>query len=154
MNRDAVLKSLEQEEGFRAQPYVDTRGYWTLGIGRCLETNPLTPTEWHYLLDAQHLAMSISLAGARNLVGIEVDRCIRELSTELHAWLSLPDAVQDVLIEMCYQLGLAKLLKFERMLGLIQIHQYKQAAAAGLDSAWARQTPSRAQRTMQRLANA
>ena len=54
-------------------------------------------------------------------------------------------AVMSVLIEMAFQMGVAGVSKFEKMLAALIDHNYKLAAEEMLDSKWARQTPTRAQ---------
>ena len=54
-------------EGYKAAPYKDTRGLWTVGEGTCLETNPIGAKDWKYLLDNKFITVSLSGAGARAL---------------------------------------------------------------------------------------
>jgi len=154
MNRAALLDSIETHEGFRAHPYLDSRLLHTIGIGRCLETNPLSGHEIRYLLDNGHLTMEITRAGSRWLMDREVDTIVKTLVSELSFWPGLSSEAQNVLVEMGYQLGCQKLLNFRQMLGYLSRHDYSGAAAEGLDSAWATQTPNRARELMARLEKA
>lgn len=151
MTRLSLLNSIEAHEGYRAAPYQDSLALWTLGIGRCVETNPLTRTEWKRLLDSGDLTVAITHEGAMQLVEVEVDKIIRELSSELDFWPALPDGVQEILIEMAFQMGAGSLLAFHRMLAAIKRHDYEAAAKEGLASKWAKQTPGRAKEMMERL---
>ena len=47
---------------------------------------------------------------------------------------------------MCYNLGITRLLKFEKMLAAIEVNDPDEAYAQALDSKWARQVGQRAQR--------
>lgn len=59
---------------------------------------------------------------------------------------------RDVLIAMAFQMGIDGLLSFRNMLASAKQGQWAEAAAHGLDSAWARtQTPGRANAEMQML---
>ena len=61
-------------------------------------------------------------------------------------WLdTVPPAVQGVLVEMSYQMGLSGVSKFKKALHAMQMSQWKVAADELLDSRWAKQTPNRAQ---------
>lgn len=151
MTRLALLNSIEAHEGYRGGPYQDHLGYWTIGIGRCVETNPLTRAEWKRLLDSGDLTIAITHEGAMQLVEIEVDKIIRELASELDFWPSCPEAVQEILIEMAFQMGVGSLLAFHRMLAAIKRGDYPAAAKEGLASKWSRQTPGRAKALMDRL---
>ena len=54
-------------------------------------------------------------------------------------------AVQGVLVEMSYQMGLSGVSKFKKALHAMQMLQWNVAADELLDSRWAKQTPNRAQ---------
>lgn len=116
---------LIRHEGIRAEPYIDSRGVQTIGIGHNLH-KPLS-----------HAAiMQIfrdDLADARN-------DC-------LHAfpWFAdLDDARQWVLINMCFNLGLPRLQKFYKFLTAVEQGDYETAASEMLDSLWAKQVKGRA----------
>ena len=54
--------------------------------------------------------------------------------------------VEDVIVEMCYQMGVSGVSKFKKALGALEWGNYQLAADELLDSKWARQTPNRAKR--------
>ena len=56
----------------------------------------------------------------------------------------LPDKAQLVLVDMCYNLGLSKLLNFENMLDAIDAGNWEKASEELLDSRYALQTKRRA----------
>jgi lysozyme len=62
-----------------------------------------------------------------------------------------PEAVQEVLANLCFNLGLAGLLGFRQTLALLQAGRYAEAAAELLRSKWAGQVGARAERLAQRL---
>ena len=47
---------------------------------------------------------------------------------------------------MCYQMGLAGVLRFRKMIQALNRNDYGKAADEALDSLWAEQTPNRAKR--------
>ena len=151
MNRDALEQSIEGNEGFREAPYKDTEGLWTFAIGRCLEKNPLTAEEWRFLLGGKHLQVSISYVGAKWLMNRSLDAELSKLRG-LHYFDKLAGVAQEVLVEMCYQMGITGVLGFHKMLAALSRHDYKEAAKHGRDSLWWReQTRARAEALMQRL---
>jgi len=112
-------------EGVRLLPYKCPAGKYTIGAGRNLTDVGITIEEAYYLLDK------------------DIERCAREL--EPYSWYSdQPAKIQDALVNMCFNMGLPRLLRFKRMISCIEIHQYGDAAEEALDSRWARQVPSRA----------
>jgi lysozyme len=141
-------------EGYRARPYKDSRGLWTFGNGRCLETHPLTGAEWKELLDKKQLAAFLSIDGADSLEEAELDLVEADLARDLYPyWAGLNDARQNALIEMAYQMGVQKEEAFHDMLTCVSKSDWPGAYAAGMDSDWARETPPRAQRVLTQLSS-
>lgn len=124
-----LLQSVVTHEGFKPKPYQDTLGVWTFGHG-------LT-----YITEQE----SINIVMNR-LVDIG-----DTLSVKLEYFKYLPADIQNVLIEMAYQLGISGLLNFKNTLFLIENGNYELAATEMLDSKWAKQTPNRAKELSDRV---
>src|SRR5437667_58472 len=62
----------------------------------------------------------------------------------LPSFTSLDETRQNVLMDMCFNLGTAGLLKFKAMLGAVEARDFDRAAAEMHNSAWARQVGERA----------
>ena len=58
----------------------------------------------------------------------------------------MPEEGQDVIYEMCYQLGVTGVSKFKKTLAYLENNEFRMAAKEMLDSKWHRQTPNRSQR--------
>ncbi|MBQ8678067.1 MAG: glycoside hydrolase family protein [Alphaproteobacteria bacterium] len=138
-----IEKRLEFHEGLRLQPYFCTRGKQTIGVGRCLDTNPLTVQERRVCGDWHH---GISRQAAFYLLRNDIKRCVKELKSGIPFFEALDDERQYALIDMCFQLGIRGLLIFRRMIAALGVGNYKEAARQCLDSAYAKQTPARAAR--------
>ena len=52
MDKNIIKKRLEDFEGKSATMYFDSEGLATIGVGRCIETNPLKEHEIEYLLES------------------------------------------------------------------------------------------------------
>lgn len=124
-----MSKNLEDwircHEGFRALPYLDTTGHMSIGYGRNLSERGITREEAQFMLENDIL------------------ECKQSMET-LPWYYGQPPGVRDALVNMCYNLGLPKLLKFKRMLAALEAHDYTQAAIEALDSKWAEQVGGRA----------
>lgn len=149
-DRTQLGKSVSAHEGFRALPYLDTQKRWTIGIGRCLETHPLSAEEWKYLLSQKLIVVSIAKGGADWLMWRELDACVKECE-QFEFWPRLNNARRNVLVEMAYQMGIQKLKDFRNMLGALAAGNWSEAESHGLDSLWAKQTPDRARELMTQL---
>lgn len=121
------------EGGFRSKPYRDSRGFLTIGYGRCLDTEGINMAEGEYLLDNDIRSKSIELVKALPWV------------TELD------EARRGVLENMAYNLGVQGLLGFHKMLSAMQKGDWALAAVEALNSEWAHQVGPRAYRLSRQL---
>lgn len=129
---------LDEEEGRSRTAYPDTRGYWTISRG-CLVDSRVPGAG---LCDAAMAAQDAHDSAQA-----------RSLAAQFPHFAELNDVRQAVLISMCFQLG-PKPLHWPDFNVALAARDYAAAAAAGLDSDWARdQTPKRAKREMQMLAS-
>ena len=116
---------LIRHEGVRLKIYKDSVGIPSIGVGRNLQDRGITRDEAMYLLDND----------------------IKDFSTQLYIklpWLlNHPIEVQNVLLDMGFNLGIDGLLEFKNTLRFIQIKDYKKAAENMLMSKWAAQVGDR-----------
>lgn len=128
MNYERMLGQLRVDEGFRAKPYRCTAGKLTIGFGRNLEDKGISREEADVLLRE------------------DVREVCRQLDRELPWWKGLTWGRQEALVNMGFNLGVARLLGFKNMLHAMQAGDYKRAAEEALDSKWAAQVGDRAKR--------
>ena len=126
MNHDRLIKTLSRHEGRKLKSYQDTVGKTTIGVGRNIEDNGLSEDEINYLLVN------------------DINRCEIELRTNFGFFDDLSSPRQEVLLNMCFNLGLTRLMGFKRMLVALAQEDYRVAAAEMLDSRWATQVGDRA----------
>lgn len=130
--KETLEEELIRHEGVRLKPYRCTANKLTIGIGRNIEDKGITREEAIYLLQND-----IRLCRAQLL------------ATD---WFQfLPLVIQNVLINMCFQLGINGLLKFKGTIAALKARNWEDAANHMLDSAWARQTPNRAHELAERV---
>lgn len=129
MDDKGFLDQLTRHEGFRSSAYQDSKGYWTIGIGRMVD---------------KRLKGGISLEEAQVLLQNDLDRCASELNSKLPWWKNLSENRRYVLLNMCFNLGITKLLGFKNTLAMIQQGNYDGAAKGMLNSKWATDVGKRA----------
>ena len=123
-----IFDQLRRDEGVRLKPYTDSVGKITIGIGRNLTDVGISEFEANQFLKADVLKASDALR--ENL-----------------PWVNdLDDALYNVLLNMCFNMGIHGLLSFKNTLAKIQAGDYAGAAQAMLDSKWAQQVGARAHR--------
>jgi len=147
----SLADDLERDEGYRANLYLDTEGLLTFGIGRCLQTNPLTGDEWRLLYDNGELAVSLSISGARRLLASGILQCQTQCAIAFPWWPALDDVRKEVITMLAYNIGLPKLFKFKNMLAAIKAGDYNVAADELEDSLWFKQVKSRGPRLVEQL---
>lgn len=128
MDRVALRELLIAHEGLRLKPYQDTVGKLTIGVGRNLDDKGISMHEAMLMLD-------------HDIEAVEDD-----LDRRLPWWRGLTEARQLVLADMCFNLGIDRLLGFKNTLAAIHAGDYEAAAAGMLASKWATQVGKRAHR--------
>lgn len=140
-NMATLIDELRVDEGVRYWPYRDTVGILTVGVGHNLQAKPL-PTGWQYpLTDGQ----------VDGLLSSDLGSVFVDLDNNLPWWTDLNDTRQRVLANMCFNLGIGKLLGFKNTLAAVRQGRWEDAAAGMLNSAWADQVGARARRLAQMM---
>ena len=147
MNRQAIYETLKIDEGVKYEIYNDHLGYPTFGVG-------------HLVLprDAEHgkaLGTRVSEERVQECFERDLDTAIAECETlyETRTFAEFPSEVQEVLVNMMFNMGRPRLSKFKNMTAALIDGDWKAAAAQGRDSLWYKQVTNRAERLMSRLEN-
>jgi len=128
VNRDRLVEQLIRDEGMRLKPYTDTVGKLTIGVGRNLTDRGITQSEAIALLE-------------HDIDGAELD-CRANFP-----WFDALDLVrQAVLINMVFNMGIKRVLKFPNTLKLMEARQDEAVPIQMLQSLWAEQVGDRALR--------
>ncbi len=121
----ALVAQLKRHEGVRLNTYTDTTGHVTIGVGRNLSDR------------------GISMQEAEALLMNDIAATIGELSVRLRWFDRLDPVRQRALIDLAFNIGVAGLLKFPRMLAALQegivTGSFALARAELLASRWAHQ---------------
>lgn len=175
--KDTYMKERDQliiDEGLRLKPYRCDSKKITIGIGRNLEDNPLSPDECTMLLLSRpHIKVNnTELKEVRSLLladfyknGLKKDEVfylfdndVKKFSNELRKFLpwyaDAPEEVQNILLNMTFNMGITRLMGFNGEKGtlrMIQRKEYKRAAENLKKSLWYRQVNNRAERLIYRL---
>lgn len=123
---ETLEEQLLRHEGYRQFPYKCSAGKLTIAIGRNIEERGVSKDEAMYLLHNDIVICNQEL----NLVY----PIIKVLSQERH----------NVLVNMCFNMGIRRLSQFKKMWAALNIGDYEEASKQMLDSKWARQVGSRA----------
>jgi lysozyme len=131
-----IIKQLRFDEGEVLHAYDDHLGFATIGVGRLIDKRKgggISPDESAYLLNNDIASR---------------DQILRSK----YPWFAqMNEPRQAALINMAFQLGLAGLAGFPKMLAALRDERYAEAETHALDSLWAKQTPARAKRVARQL---
>jgi lysozyme len=135
----ALRQQLKRDEGTGIQknghflPYYCTSGKLTIGWGHNLQDNGIKPLIAEMLLDS------------------DIEDAEKELIVKL-PWAEALDAPRlGVLVNMAFNMGVPKLVGFEKMLFAVRAKDYEMAAVEMLDSLWADQVGDRALRLAEQM---
>ena len=141
---DAVLiAQLRIDEGVRYEPYLDTVGIPTVGVGHNLQAKPL-PDGWDYPLTDEQVDQ---------LLADDLQEVFDGLDARLAWWRTLDIDRQRVMANMAFNLGLKGLLGFNNTLAAIQQGRYSAAGSGMMASRWATQVGARADRLADVMVN-
>lgn len=137
MNRDRLIDDLIRHEGLRTRMYKCSAGANTIGIGHNLDSRPITERAARVILEDD--------------IAVAVEDLQREFGEEV--FNNMPGKVQEALINMCFNLGITRLMQFKNTIELIKNSQWADAALECLDSRWANQVGGRAKEVSDMIAS-
>ena len=121
-----LKESIKKHEGYVGIVYKDSLGIDTIGYGFAIKDLELD----------------------EDICDIILDRKLKDLESRIKlefGWYPfMPKTIQNVVIEMCYQLGVTGFSKFVKTITYLKDKDFKSASVEMLDSKWAKQTPNRA----------
>ena len=123
------IDQILEDEGFESKPYQDHLKNWTFGHGLTF----------------------ITKAESKVVVNMRLEAIREQINGQLHWFPNQPEEVQNILLNMAYQLGVAGLYAFTNTLSHIRSQNYRHASIEMLRSKWADQTPNRAERLSERM---
>lgn len=119
------IADLKRHEGFKAKLYIDTTGHRTVGYG--------------FNVDA---TISEGLADA--ILRYQTQEKEDELTQRFDWYPNLSVARKDVIVNICFNLGVDGFAKFVNTIYLIAHGRHEEAAVEMLKSTWAKQVGGRA----------
>ncbi len=123
---EKLLKSIKINEGFEPRVYKDTLGIDTIGYGFAIKD------------------LYIDEDIAEQILEKKVNKLLKEVDSRFDWFKFMPDGIKEVVVEMCYQLGVNGFSKFKKTIKLLSNRNFAKASTEMLDSLWAKQTPNRA----------
>lgn len=160
MLKHSLEDQLILHEGLRLEVYKCPADYWTIGVGRNLETKSLSRGEQQYILGCDELTpqqvinilkrRGITKEEALVLLAHDIQDCEQDLKQ--FDWFDRLDPVRKkVVIDMRFNLGPGGFRGFKKMIAALAAGDYKAAAAEMVDSKWYHQVGARARRLVEMM---
>jgi len=122
----SLIDSIKQHEGYRSKVYDDSLGIPTIGYGFAIKDLELD----------------------QDICDLILERKVKDLKDRIKKKFSwyryMPPTIKDIVVEMCYQLGVYGFSCFKKTISYLQNKEWEKASVEMLDSRWAVQTPRRA----------
>ena len=125
----ALLDMLMKHEGVETHAYTDTVGKLTIGVGRNID--PVG-------------GLGLSKKEIAYLLQNDVDRVEQELVNSIPWVEHIEWERMDALVNICFNLGLPRFLKFKKALAAAEDQDWELCADEFMDSRWSSQVGQRA----------
>ena len=138
MNIEQCKAEIKRHEGEVLEIYKDSLGYKTLGVGHLCQPND-PEYDWE-------VGTKVSQEVVDMYYEDDFDKHYMEaihVFGSHEEWDKLPEVIQRVLVNMCFNLGGSRLSKFRNMLKACRNHDWKTMAVEMEDSRWFNQVGGR-----------
>jgi len=146
MNEKNLFDFIKLEEGLRLEPYLDTKGNWTVFYGRNINDVPCTPVELMVLL--KHGAIEPT---AEFFLANDIEEAKRNCRFIFPDFDLFSERRGIALTSIMFNLGSLKFQGFKKMIAAIKARDWKVASNELLDSKREKQLPQRSLREAKML---
>ena len=149
MKLQIVAKELEIDEGYKSRMYRCSAGRWTIGYGHNLDANGLTKKQRERLnyQDRDFSGLTVNREQAQYLLEDDIWVSFHELEKIFPDFLKYSDEIQQVLINLHFQLGYSRFMGFRDMVRAIKRQDWKETAVELRDSdMWRKDKSERSER--------
>ena len=129
----SLIDSIKKHEGYVGIVYKDSLGIDTIGYGFAIKDLELDKDICDIILERKLHALT--------------DR----INNKFKWYMYMPPEIKDIVVEMCYQMGVYGFSCFKKTIAYLQDKKFKEASVEMLDSRWAEQTPNRAKELSNRV---
>ena len=143
---DDLKARVRLHEGVRTQMYLDSLGKATIGIGHLIK-----PHERERYAEG----VEISMDEVEELFEMDLNRAAAGAESLIKECIGhdLPPHIEEVILEMVFQLGTTGVSKFKKFWKALRVKDWKTAASEMKDSRWHKQTTKRCESLAEIVAN-
>ncbi|MFP5222433.1 MAG: glycoside hydrolase family protein [Acidobacteriota bacterium] len=173
MSQDRLYSLIKLHEGERLTAYLCTAGAVTIGVGHNLEAKPWyvdaagnkIPVDPAVIAlnkqalenkssgggDEGFLYFAISQHESEKTFQEDIRQTTADVQTKIRFAQQLDEVRKMVILDMCFNMGIARLLKFKKMLGHLEQMDFDGAADEMINSEWYGQVGTRAERLVKMM---
>ena len=129
----SLIDSIKQHEGFVPTVYKDSLGIDTIGYGFAIKDLFLNQDICDTILERK------------------ISHLLEKVNKKFTWYKYMPPEIQDIVVEMCYQMGVYGFSCFKKTIAYLQDKKFEEASVEMLDSRWAIQTPNIAKELSNRV---
>jgi len=144
MNLMTLQDEIADDEGIMYETYRCSLGHLTGGIGHLI-------TEWDEEMYSGPVGTKIPHEQVDKWFQMDITRTIQDCKIIFNTFDNLPEEVQLVIANMCFQLGRPRLSKFKKFIAAVNDENWMLAGEEMQDSRWYKQTTNRADRLIDRI---
>ena len=131
-----LIDSIKNHEGFRSRVYKCSAGYDTIGYGAAIKD------------------LEIDEDIAEMILMRQIYKLEKRVAETFDWYDTIPDKIKDVVVEMCFQIGVSGFMKFKKTIQYCADKDWANMSVEMLDSKWARHdSPNRAKTLAKRVAS-
>ena len=139
---EEIKSRIKEHEGFRDTVYSDSLGFATIGYG-------------HLVLPTDNFVEGTTYPKEMLEEVFDNDfKIAHDSANELLTDIEHNDIIKGVIIEMCFQLGKPRVMKFKKMWEALKNNDLESASKEMIDSNWHKQTTKRCERLANVMKNA
>ena len=139
---EEIKSRIKEHEGFRDTEYSDSLGFATIGYG-------------HLVLPSDNFVEGTTYPKEMLEEVFDNDfKIAHDSANELLTDIEHNDIIKGVIIEMCFQLGKPRVMKFKKMWEALKNKDVETASKEMIDSNWHKQTTKRCESLADVMKNA
>ena len=131
MKYQSLIKRIKKNEGFSIKPYRDQLGFFTIGYGHLILFN-----------ETNLIEKKINKEKLEKIFVNDFNSALKNYNLYL-SHIVCKKKYSELLIEMIFQMGIKKVLKFKNLLNFISVGKEYSVCFEMMNSLWYKQTPSR-----------
>ena len=145
INIEKLKEEIENDEGCVYKIYRDTRGLKTFGIGHLILNDEPEIN--------QPVGTPIDKSKVSSAFKEDINNALYSCIQVIPKFRDIPAEAQRILVNMMFNLGQSRFLKFRKMIEDVQKGDWISASLEMENSAWRYQEPARAERLINRMRN-